>query len=823
MQTYLVNTNESFNDFLSCLQDGVDVKRISDNTVKIDSAYLEFTKEYQDRLDLHDIINGVNKETNIVSIAVDSTESLAYIFKETDKGVSHHTVPYRHWLLAKSKPNDSFQVLNGSAPFKFYKDYDAQEFLIAVRPKIYGPNFYTIRHLTENFMVKNGHTYYKGMRSKDVSMLSFDIETTGLDPNVCELLVITNTYRKNDNYVSKTFILNDYSDEADMIEAWCKWVTDMDPSILLGHNIVMFDIPFINARWNKVIQTLLPLGRLGYGLEIEDRPRELRKDGSQTYTYHRINCFGREIVDTFFMSIKADIARKYESYGLKAIIKQEGLEEEGRIHYDASKIKANWKDPEELKKIVAYAEADSRDPIKLFDLMSAPFFYLTPHIPKPFQVMVESATGSQINALMVRSYLQKGMSVAEASNSEEFEGAISFGNTGIYDNVFKVDVSSLYPSVMRQYKIFPEGKDYNNHFLKMLEFFTVERLKNKKLAKDTGDRFYDDLQNSQKVVINSAYGFMGARGLNYNYPKGAADVTRYGRDIITKSCIWATGHTLKKAVKKIVNEGKENQEIQYHWVMGDKVAEGKGYIISNCDTDSISFTCGKDLTKDDRAAILSDLNSNFPAGIRFDDDGYYPRIIILKAKNYIMYDGKKIKLKGSSIRDQKKEAALKEMMDKMIDCLVFDKPDNVIGIYESFIKEAYRPTDIKRWSAKKTVTKAILNCANDSEARANERKVYDAVKDLPGLQEGDKVYLYPCILNTEMVESRVLKDGTIKYKEVKTLGLKTAEAWNKDHDVDKLIERVVDTVDIFSNIIDTERFINYSLVKNKKNLTELVS
>lgn len=821
MQSYWVDNDDALKDYISCLQEGISVKRLDKTTVKMPDCILHFEKEYQKKLDLHDIINGANKENNIVSIAVDPVESLTYIFKETEDGITYSTVPYRHWLLARTKPNASFETLKGDAAFKYYKDYDATEYLTNVRGKTYGPQFYTIRHLTENFMVKNGHTYYKGMRSSEVSMVSFDIETTGLNPDTCELLLITNTYRKGDHYESKTFVLNDYLDEEDMIRAWCSWLTEKDPSILLGHNIVMFDIPFIKTRWDKATNEGLPLGRLGFYLEIEERPRELRKDGSQTYTYHRINCFGREIVDTFFLAIKADIARKYESYGLKAIIKQEGMEEEGRQYYDASKIKDNWGNPEERKKIIAYGETDSRDPIKLFDLMSAPFFYLTPHIPKPFQVMIESATGSQINALMVRSYLQQGMSVAEATPSEKFEGAISFGNVGVYDNVFKVDVSSLYPSVMRQYKIYPQGKDFNNHFLSMLEYFTIERLKNKKLAKDTGDRFYDDLQNAQKVVINSAYGFMGANGLNYNYPKGAADVTRYGREIITKACEWATSRTLKKAVKKIVNEGKENEEIEYEWVLGDRVLGGHDYIISNCDTDSISFTTGKDLSIEERATILSDLNSNFPSGIRFDDDGYYKRLVILKAKNYILYDGKKIKLKGSSIKDQKKEPALKEMMDKMIECLVFDNPNNMIGIYKNFIREAYKPTDIRRWSTKKTITKAILNCAKDPEARLNERKVYDAVKDIPGLQEGDKAYLYPCILS-KTTETTQLKNGKIRQKVTKTVGLKIAQNWNQDEDNDKLIERVVDTVDIFSNVIDTDGFINYGLVKNKNLLTELI-
>jgi len=784
---YSVDTKESFQDVLSCLEEGVKLKPIKPNVYKLNDNTLEFTDEYSSQLELHDIIYGLNKETNIVNISL--MGDCIYIFKEKDGRITAHRREFRHWALAKKKLNDTFVELSGKQPYKFYKDYSKEQFE-SVRKEFYKLNLYTIYHHVENHMVRSGMTYFKGMKLQDVSLLSFDIETTGLNNQAddAEVLLITNTYRNRGAYESKTFCVEDYANDGEMISDWCAWVRKKDPSVLLGHNIVTFDIPYLAARAGYYGKGLV-LGRMDEQLEIEERAREFRKDGSQSYTYHRINCFGREVIDTFFLAIKADVARKYESYRLKGIIKQEGLEEEGRVHYPADQIKTNWDNPEERKKIIAYGEADSRDPIKLFDLMIPSFFYLTPYIPKPFQIMIESATGSQINSLMVRSYLQKNMSVAESSPSVEFEGAISFGNPGIYDNVFKVDVASLYPSIMRHYKVHPKGKDYNDHFLKMLNYFTLERLKNKKLAKDSGDRFYDDLQNSQKIVINSAYGFMGASGLNYNYPEGAAEITRHGREIITKALDWA----------------KE-----------------KEYAISNCDTDSISIACTKPLSKDDRTSILKDLNGRFPSSIVFEDDGFYPRVVILRAKNYILFDGEHIKLKGSGIRDQKKEPALKEMIDKMIDCLVFDGQAGMVGIYESYIKEAFHVKDIGRWATKKTITKAILNCAKDPAARLNERKVYEAVKDVSGLQEGDKEYLYPCVTSVQIICTE-LKNGKIKEKVIKETGLKRTEAWDHDEDKDKLVERVIATVEIFNNVFDTDTFIDYSLIKNKNALTALVS
>lgn len=248
------------------------------------------------------------------------------------------------------------------------------------------------------------------------------------------------------------------------------------------------------------------------------------------------------------------------------------------------------------------------------------------------------------------------------------------------------------------------------------------------------------------------------------------------------------------------------------------------FILGPVDTDSVAF-CKPDMSpfsEEEQNDLIDEINAMMPELIKYAHDGYYHTCVVLKAKNYILYDGKKIKLRGSSIRDQKKEPALKEMIDKMIECLVFDGKEKMVGIYEDYIKEAYNVTDIGRWCTKKTITKAVLNCAKDPKARLNERKVYDAVSHVPGLQEGDKVYLYPCITSLEIIRTE-LKNGKIREKINKTVGLKVSDLWDNDQDKDKLVERVIDTVQIFSNVFDTETFTDYSLVRNKLALTNLIT
>jgi len=207
----------------------------------------------------------------------------------------------------------------------------------------------------------------------------------------------------------------------------------------------------------------------------------------------------------------------------------------------SDRLNFNIDNPIERQKIKIYAEKDSDDALKLYDLFIPAFFYLTQHVPKSFQEIGCSATGSQINSFLIRSYLQVGHSIPKADEIQHFEGAISLGIPGIHKNVVSLDVQSLYPSLILQYSIYPKNKDPHGNFLKMVEYFTNERIKNKKLHKETKDDHYKDLSNTFKIFINSAYGLLGANGLNFNSAFDANKVTRLGRETLKKGIEHITG------------------------------------------------------------------------------------------------------------------------------------------------------------------------------------------------------------------------------------------------------------------------------------------
>ena len=728
---------------------------------------------------MNELIYGQDDTKHIVAIEVEARE--VNLFKN-DGSVEQR--PYTDWILTNA-PLPTSEKLEGELPFRFITNVESRNKFFDLQRLITERRMqkYVVYNKEESAMIRGGFTLFKGLKVSDVSVLAFDIEATGLaHDETAEVLLISNTFRDGAGRVTKQlFDISNFDNCADMINAWCLWVQRMNPSVLCGHNIFGYDLPYLNY----CSQYGLQLGRDGSAAYFEDYVRQKRKDGSQSYDFNDVRIFGRQVIDTMFLAYDYDFARKYKSYGLKQIVKQEGLERDGRTHWDFDD-----KHPRDIRHDETlwahfrdYCRDDGDDALALYDLMIPSFFYWAQSVPMNLQQIVNTATGRQLNNFLIRSYLQLGHSVPMKSEKEAFEGAISFGNPGLYQHVLKVDVASLYPSIIRTYQIYDAAKDPKAHFLKMVEFFTEMRLKNKRLAKETGDRYYKDLEQSQKIAINSAYGLLGTPGLNFNSPKNASDVTRHGREILQTGIKWV---------------------------------EDRGYQLVNVDTDSFSYTKGSKVDKDEFNADIDDINTLYDDGISWEDDGSYKSVLVIKSKNYVLVDyDDHMTFKGSAFKDAKKEPALRELLNDMVHSMInmgkIDH-DTLINIYHNYLREALAPADINRWAGKVTVTKSVLTGEGTRQVKQREA--------LQGRQfsEGDKVYMYPAIVG---YEKTFTKTGKPRMTPVKKL--KLVEDYAGDADIDHLLKRVYSTACILENVVDKNVFVNYSLKRNRGKLEEVLN
>ena len=790
----------SYNDFKDYLKyDSPKNVTISKNIIKTDEVEVLVSREYKDIFNYteklypysNSLIFGKDTTENIVSIEVKN--NILYLFKK-DGEIEERTPIY--WILASCALDKNFQKLQGNNYYNYIRTFSDYDEYVKMRSIYSKKDIYVVWNKEESQMLYYGITQFKGMKVEDISVLGFDIEASGLvRDQTSQVFIITNTFKKNGKTESVQFVVDDYKDQYEMIEDWCLWVREIDPDIITGHNIYGYDLDYLRYIMSKAKKSL-KLGRDGSSAYFSKKSREYRVDGAQTWEYKNCTVFGRHVIDGMFLAVKYDIGRNYESWGLKSIIDYEGLVDEDRQFYDASLIGKNWHNPVEKQKIIDYCIDDGNDSIKIFELMIPSFFYLARSIPKPFQAMMNGASGSWLNSLFVRGYLQTGDSIPKADKVDKFEGAISYGVPGIHTNCFKQDVASLYPSIMRHYSVCEKTKDYKETFPEVVEYFTLERLKNKKIANETKDQYYRALEQSQKIVINSLYGFMGAKGLNFNSEKMASFVTEKGREILNKAMSWSTG-----------------EEIDY-WkakVEGENVFENRGkYDLVNCDTDSIMIKKKDESywTKEERVQFLEDMNKQFPDLIYWENDGYYNRVVVVKPKNYVLLEEgvEKIKIKGSSFKDAKKEKAMKEMLKEIVTELIYGK--DWYPTYEEYLKEISNINDISRWTTKLSITEKLLE-GNDT---SKQRKL-DALKNID-YQIGDKVYLFR---KKDGVRPILVKGEEQYYK--KTGELKTEDnviycldkEFDGDYHIPHYLKRVYDTLTILENVIDIKRSPRYDL------------
>ncbi len=555
-----ITTREEFESFKSTFKGPITTSQFYPDRIEINNSHIlpvnctNWVNQNSDEY-ANDLIFSKDKTRNVVSVEVKNGQ--VFIYTETSEGVKLETRPFKYWIMSNLRPEGIHTQMNGDLHFKYLKEFDTEKDWKIALGKLWKSQAdkYCCYDQRETFMVRHGLTYFKGMKVSDVSVLSFDIETTTLNPDQpdARVLLISNTLKKNGNVVRKLFALDEFKNELTMLQSWCQWVREVDPTVMLGHNIYAFDFPYLQGRIKHCGVTQvgierntdgLKLGRDESVMEISDKVSQFRYDGSQQYDYKKISIFGREVVDTFFLAMKYDVGREFPSYGLKPLIEHLGYERQGRIKWDFNKNKPKeffGKDKELTQQFKEYCNDDADDAIKLYELMIPAYFYWNQTVPKTFSDLNLSATGKQIDQVLIRGYLGVEHSLPKPSEKVPYQGAYSLGIPGVYHNVVAFDFASLYPSIIIGYNLQDKEKDPLCFMQTLTKILREQRLKNKKIAKETGDKKFKDLEQAQKLGINSIYGHQGGPGFLFNSPKIADTITRLGRELFDKVLVIMTG------------------------------------------------------------------------------------------------------------------------------------------------------------------------------------------------------------------------------------------------------------------------------------------
>ncbi len=618
------------------------------------------------------VLCGADPMVGLVAIEL-AESSVIRLFLRGDAGLEQRDMHFSGFILLEDRAliegfNRRFKLeaLGGDNPYRWLLLMDDWQDLLKAKTHLQKSSgepasspkapYLHINDPVQQFLLLTGMTLFKGMLYSDIHRLALDIETAcapGYDfsnPDRPEDRIISIALMDNRGY--SEVIFGGDMDEKAMIQALGERIARVDPDVIEGHNIFNFDLDYIikRARGHGVG---LFWGRDGSAPRI--RPSRFTV-AERVIDYPRVDIFGRHVVDTMFLLQYYDVtARELESYGLKAASRHFGLSREDRVYIEGGDVDKYYRDdPESLKK---YNLDDARETLALSELLGYSFFLQGKIFPFSFQNIFVRGNATKINALFLREYLRQRASVPVASGGRAFEGGYTdIFLEGLIKNVAHCDVASLYPSIMLSYGLKPKA-DSLGVFLPLLKTLKEFRIEAKEKAAKAHERherdYYQSLQQTFKVLINSFYGYLGTEIHNFSDPEAASEVTRRGREIIRLMVEW-----LKK-------EGATPVEI---------------------DTDGIYFIPPAGVSDEKEvAALVERLSLSLPSGIEVQADGIFPAMYSYKKKNYALLDEKEtLIVKGSALRSKGMERYLREFLSEMLKMILKEDARGLDGLFRDY-------------------------------------------------------------------------------------------------------------------------------------------
>ncbi|HET7565044.1 MAG TPA: ribonuclease H-like domain-containing protein, partial [Gemmatimonadaceae bacterium] len=333
----------------------------------------------------------------------------------------------------------------------------------------------------EQYLVATGRTYFQGLGFDQVHRLQFDLETTGLDARRDRLFLIAIRY-----YDGATEVLEAHGDdaaaEAELIRRLMERVRAADPDVIENHNLHGFDLPFLEQRARRLGVPLV-LGRVD-GVVLRQRAAR-RGVSARTFTgdpddHRRIRFVapGRELIDTLDAVRRHDFStRELPGHGLKAVARHLGIAAPDREYVPGDRIYATYRtDPERVRR---YATDDVEEVAALSRLLGGAAFALAQMVPRRYERLADAgpATGV-IDPLLVRAYLRAGTALPtheESDGTPHSGAALHLFASGVAHRVVKADVASLYPSLMRAFRIGP-ARDTLGALLALVDGLVERRL-----------------------------------------------------------------------------------------------------------------------------------------------------------------------------------------------------------------------------------------------------------------------------------------------------------------------------------------------------------
>ncbi len=612
---------------------------------------------------------------SICGVWIDN-EGWAHVSRRNAAGENREeTADFRPFLWLSENPLDeeisgiTLEELKGDGPLALLAHADSLEAFKGFQ-KVAKQSGWTdvLRPMEAQFLLQQKERLFAEMPFSDVRRCQLDIETDSEDGGFSDakragdrvLAIGLRVKSKN-----RLLVLSEETDEAEreLLLELNTALAELDPDVIEGHNIFKFDLDFLRQRCRRHKVPCL-WGRFGQKAAFRSSRMKIAE---RWIDFPRCDLPGRTVVDTYLLVQLYDITtREMNAYGLKEVARYFGVtSEEGaeRTYIEGSKIAGCYR--EDRDKFCAYLEDDLRETAGVADVLLPTYFEQVKAFPITLQEACLRGSSTKVDLLFLEEYYHAREAVALPQEMSAFEGGYTKSfQEGVFKHVLHFDVASLYPSLLLNMNRNPKS-DSLGVFIPLLSKLREYRLKYKQLARTSEDESlraeYQARQTTFKILINSFYGYLGFSGARFGDGELAAEVTKQGRDLL----------------QALIEE-----------------FDRLGCTVLEADTDGIYLSSEQYYAEPEK--LLAKMASILPKGIELEYDGNYDAMFCYKAKNYALYDGGKITLRGSALRSRGIEPYLKQLSDRLIQYLlgaVNEAPEELLKDFRERIPEFKMPID----------------------------------------------------------------------------------------------------------------------------------
>lgn len=373
-----------------------------------------------------------------------------------------------------------------------------------------------------------------------------------------------------------------FKDEKSLLSRWRDLLVETDPDIVIGYNIVNFDLPYLLDRATALnLPSFHAWGRMR-NRKVRMRDARFSSKAYGTHEYKEITIDGRVQFD-LLQAIQRDY--KLSSYSLNSVSAHFlGEQKEDVHHSDISKLQDG--NAETRRRLAVYCLKDAYLPQRLVEKLMYMYNYveMARVTGVPMSYLLSRGQSVKVFSQILRKAQSRDLVVpnikrgGDAGEGVAYEGAtVLEPEVGYYSKpVATLDFASLYPSIMmahnlcyttlvpRQYaSSFNTGEGGNalrtpngDIFVKsslqtgllpeILSELLAARKRAKKEMEAATDPFRKAVLNGRqlalKISANSVYGFTGATVGALPCLEISSSVTSFGRRMID--------HTKKMVLEK---------------------------------------------------------------------------------------------------------------------------------------------------------------------------------------------------------------------------------------------------------------------------------